>query len=208
MGCSRRPDFKNREDEDAHQTVSASDGFLRGELRAALRIGRHADSSDLATLKLALSRETPFLSLKALSYAAVEARCARDLIDCEDTRRGIFLYEVGGQAVGYVDARPVAGICAATLGSFELGVVSASGGQGIGRSLVAAAEEWLLGTGRQLVAINVAPGNVPAQRFYRKLGYALADPSSSEPFCHDGPVDELVMTKRLDLIPRPARRRS
>ena len=91
MGCSKCPDFQNREDEDAHQTVSASDGFLRGKLRAALRIGRHADASDLATLKLALSRETPFLSLEGLSPAAVEARCAHDLIDCEEARRGIFL---------------------------------------------------------------------------------------------------------------------
>lgn len=206
MGCSIRLDFQNLEEEDAHHEVSEPDVFLRGKLPAAARIGRHADSSDLATLKLALSSETPFLSLGRLSHATVEARCARDLIDCEEARRGIFLYDVGGQAVGYVDARPVAGICAATLGSFELGVVSAWSGQGIGRSLVAAAEEWLLGTGRQLVAINVAPGNVQAQRFHRKLGYALADPSSPEPFRHDGPVNEIVMTKRLDLIERPCRK--
>lgn len=208
MGSSKRLDFRDLENEGAHHKGSAPDVFLPGRPQAVPRIARHADSSDLAILKLALSSETPFLSLGRLSHATVEARCARDLIDCEEARRGIFLYELGGQAVGYVDARPVAGICAATLGSFELGVMSAWSGHGIGRQLVAAAEEWLLGTGRQLVAINVTPGNGQAQKFYQQLGYAVADPSSSEPLQHDGPVNEIVMTKRLDLIPRPCRKRS
>ncbi|MBN9015702.1 MAG: hypothetical protein J0H25_22320, partial [Rhizobiales bacterium] len=63
MGCSIRLDFQNLEEEDAHHEVSEPDVFLRGKLPTAARIGRHADSSDLATLKLALSSETPFLSL-------------------------------------------------------------------------------------------------------------------------------------------------
>jgi GNAT superfamily N-acetyltransferase len=55
---------------------------------------------------------------------------------------------------------------------FELFVVEAMRGKGIGRALIAACEDWAKGEGFPLVMIGVLSGNTGAARLYRKSGYS------------------------------------
>ena len=53
-------------------------------------------------------------------------------------------------------------------------VVTAAGaeGRGVGRALMAAAEEWSRSLGHRLLTLNVFDGNARARRLYAALGYA------------------------------------
>lgn len=53
----------------------------------------------------------------------------------------------------------------------ELAVAAEAEGLGIGRRLVAAAEEWARGRGFRLIALDTGAANARARGFYRHLGY-------------------------------------
>lgn len=55
---------------------------------------------------------------------------------------------------------------------FELFVVEAMRGKGIGRALIAACEDWARREGFPLVMIGVLSGNTGAARLYRNSGYS------------------------------------
>ena len=52
----------------------------------------------------------------------------------------------------------------------ELTVAADARGQGIGKLLMQAAREWVLSKGVQTIELHVWEANVPAQRFYERLG--------------------------------------
>jgi GNAT superfamily N-acetyltransferase len=54
----------------------------------------------------------------------------------------------------------------------ELFVAGALRGQGVGRALIAACEDWARGRGLHVMQIGVLPGNVRAHALYRREGYA------------------------------------
>lgn len=67
-------------------------------------------------------------------------------------------------------------------------------GQGLGKQLVAAVEDWALRQGMEAVRLAVVPGNGPAIALYRRVGYAETDwPGEVLP----GGDCELVMEKSL-----------
>jgi GNAT superfamily N-acetyltransferase len=52
-----------------------------------------------------------------------------------------------------------------------LAVAEGAEGHGVGRALMAAAEEWAREKGYRLLALEVFAGNTHAREFYRRLGY-------------------------------------
>ena len=52
-----------------------------------------------------------------------------------------------------------------------LAVAAEAEGQGVGRALMAAAEEWARSRGYRLLALEVFAANERARAFYRRLGY-------------------------------------
>lgn len=69
-------------------------------------------------------------------------------------------------------------------------------GHGIGRRLLAAAEQLLTDAGQDLIELHTMLGNEPAIGLYRSAGWEMTDGIVAND--HDGVVyDEHVMTKRL-----------
>ena len=58
---------------------------------------------------------------------------------------------------------------------YYLAVDPARRGQGIGRELMIAAEDWLRGHGCPKIQLMVRSGNVEAKGFYAALGYEVQD---------------------------------
>ncbi|MCQ8242366.1 GNAT family acetyltransferase [Rhizosaccharibacter radicis] len=67
---------------------------------------------------------------------------------------------------------------------YYVAVAPAARGQGVGRHLVAVAEQWLRARGTPKVQLMVRPANAAVAGFYHRLGYAEAP--------------RVVMAKRLD----------
>lgn len=66
----------------------------------------------------------------------------------------------------------------------ELYVVPAHRGRGIGRALLAAAEQLVRARGGQLLEINVDGDDVAARRFYERHGYRNSEPGTDEPLLY------------------------
>jgi ribosomal-protein-alanine N-acetyltransferase len=67
--------------------------------------------------------------------------------------------------------------------------------QGIGRQLMAAAEQRLAGSGHPAVRLQVAVDNTGARKFYRGLGY---HPAGRCPDYYPDGTDAVEMVKRID----------
>lgn len=57
----------------------------------------------------------------------------------------------------------------------ELVVSKAAEGAGVGRALVAAAEDWGRARGRKRVVVDTGAANIAARRFYAALGFDEED---------------------------------
>ena len=66
----------------------------------------------------------------------------------------------------------------------ELYVVPRLRGQGLGSSLLAAAEDTVRGRGGELLEINVDGDDVDARRFYERHGYANTEPGEDQPLLY------------------------
>lgn len=58
---------------------------------------------------------------------------------------------------------------------YYLAVRADERGQGLGRALMRACEEWVLGHGVPTLRLMVRTGNEPVLAFYARLGYELSD---------------------------------
>lgn len=89
--------------------------------------------------------------------------------------------------VGFVHAgtrRHWAGEVDAYVG--ELVVAEEVAGQGLGRQLMAVAEDWARGRGHTRLTLETGAGNGDARRFYERLGYV---------------TEEVVLTRDLTVPP-------
>jgi len=120
------------------------------------------------------------------SSTAVRAAVKRWVEDAVDSNGGesrvVFVAEEDGDVVGFVTAstrRHFAGDLDAYVG--ELVVDRRAEGRGVGRMLMAAAEEWGRTQGFAYITLDTGAANAHARAFYRALGYEEEDVKLTKP---------------------------
>jgi GNAT superfamily N-acetyltransferase len=106
------------------------------------------------------------------SYAAITERVAKKdgcFLIAEDTNGGA----LGWAAVHQDDNNVYVVAEERTYGHIaELYVTEDARGQGVGRALIAACEDWARQRGLKVMMLGVLPGNTHADRIYKRMGYA------------------------------------
>jgi ribosomal protein S18 acetylase RimI-like enzyme len=107
----------------------------------------------------------------------------REAVDSEVSEsRAIFVADEGGKVVGFVTTstrRHFAGDLDAYVG--ELVVDRRAERRGIGRMLMAAAEDWARKQGLAHISLDTGAANAHARAFYRALGYQEEDVKLTKP---------------------------
>ncbi len=148
-----------------------------------LRPAHPRDTAALARLKLATFRET-FVDEFKIPYPPGELALFEDAsyapaavaTELADAERATWVVEVGGRMVGYAqvgacklphpDVRPRAGEL------YQLYIEKAAQGTGVGKQLLAVAIQHLATTRPGPVWLGVWSGNLEAQGFYGRHGFA------------------------------------
>ncbi len=147
------------------------------------RLAHPRDTAALARLKLATFRET-FVDEFAIPYPPGELSLFEDASyapavvadELADTDRATWVVEANGRMVGYAQVGP----CklphpevrrdAGEL--YQLYIEKAAQGSGVGKQLLAVAVAHLADTRPGFVWLGVWSGNLQAQGFYRRHGFA------------------------------------
>lgn len=117
----------------------------------------------------------PWVDLDAMR-AAVEGWFGESLERHADGDRAVFVAEGGGRVVGFVTVSErvhFTGSREAYVG--ELVVAEESERRGVGRALMAAAEDWARGRGLARISLDTGAANADALGFYGALGYEEDD---------------------------------
>lgn len=98
---------------------------------------------------------------------------AEATVDATGPNEAVFVAESGGLRFGVVHVlESTSGLTGEPQGYVAtLAVTEAASGQGIGRALMEAAEDWCRGRGLSIVALDVFAQNNGARAFYDRLGY-------------------------------------
>jgi GNAT superfamily N-acetyltransferase len=99
-----------------------------------------------------------------------------DLVDTGSVRAGEVIFiatDPDGMRLGFIHLRPdVSGLTLEEQGYVNaLAVTAEAEGQGVGRALLAAGEDWARECGYHHLALETFGGNVHARAFYHRLGY-------------------------------------
>ena len=149
----------------------------------AIRQARPGDGPGLADLHLDTS--ATLRELDASRFKIPDADGMADWIDADLATMGeewICFAEEDGSIVGQVEAKlhpPLDSARYQTMSDLSrirgevnsLGVLSSHRRRGVGRALMAAAEEWLRGRGASLVVLDTFLGSPASVQFYDSIGY-------------------------------------
>ena len=100
----------------------------------------------------------------------------REAVEAHGERRAVLVAEEDGEVAGFVTTstrRHFAGDLDAYVG--ELVVARRAEGRGVGRRLMAAAEEWARAQGLARISLDTGARNARARAFYAALGYEDED---------------------------------
>lgn len=175
---------------------------------SALKI-RETSPVDAAAIMALLDRihgETPFMLYEPGELnVSVDVYAARMSEGIGKARWFMLLAEDGGIPVGFINGfRGNARRTAHVLG-VGLGILRSHWGKGIGRSLLAAAEDWARRHGIGRLELSVQPTNRRAMALYEKFGYHREGTKRNSQLIDGRFVDEHLMAKLLaDGGPSPA----
>lgn len=99
-----------------------------------------------------------------------------------DSGQAVFIAEVDGQVVGFVSVAERTHFTGVTDGYVgELVTAAQWGRRGVGRLLMARAEEWARARGLAHLTLETGAANYAAQAFYTALGYVTEDVRLTKP---------------------------
>lgn len=98
-------------------------------------------------------------------------RVLRDAIERPQPDDVVLIAEEDGERAGFLYAVTERDFFTRERYAHVSEVVVARSGAGVGARLMEAAEAWAKARGYRIVTLNVVEENVPAQRFYARLGY-------------------------------------
>lgn len=153
---------------------------MAAELGAAAIVVRPALPEDRDVLvELDVASAAHHVGLDPDLYRMPEPDAVADFLDRRlvNPNREVLVAVVGGAVVGMVDVTidedPDPGSIIRPVPTADLGISVLEGwrGRGVGRALMAAAEQSARARGAERIVLDMAAANVGALRFYRSLGY-------------------------------------
>lgn len=110
----------------------------------------------------------------------------------------MFVVEQEGQLVGYLGAMGGAFRRSHHSVYIFLGLLEAYTGQGLGRRLLEAAEQWARARGLHRLELTVMPHNVRGLSLYQKMGFVIEGTKKHALLVDGTYVDEICMAKLLE----------
>jgi len=164
----------------------------------SVRIARPIDAPALIQLQRQIATETTFMLLEPGEVPSNPKGLAAHLADIEKRNNTAwFVAERGGETVGYLGADGGRLARNRACARIFLGVVKACWGQGVGRALFQAVEDWARGQGLRRLDLTVQTGNARGRALYERLGYEVEGRMRQSLLVDGEPVDELLMSKLL-----------
>lgn len=112
------------------------------------------------------------ITAEGLGYNCAPEVIARNIAALDRTHARLFVAEVDGDVVGFVEPQVYEAVYFAPLVNIlGLAVRSSCRGLGIGKALMEAAEHWAKEIGASGVRLNSGAARTNAHGFYRHIGY-------------------------------------
>lgn len=112
------------------------------------------------------------ITAEGLGYDCAPEMIARNIAALDRSHARLFVAEIDGVAVGFVEPQVYEAVYFATLVNIlGLAVRESCRGQGIGKALMDAAENWAKEIGATGVRLNSGATRTNAHDFYRHIGY-------------------------------------
>lgn len=166
---------------------------------ADLRTIRESDAEQFLSLCRQLDEETHFMMLepgeRATTLAEQRERIQRILAQANQT---ILVAEAEGRLVGYI---------AGLGGDYQrnrrtvhivIGILQSYSGQGIGKRLFQALEDWAVEQGIHRLELVVMTHNQRGIALYQRMGYQVEGVKRDDLFVDGGFIDQYMMAKLLD----------
>ncbi|MGJ4728999.1 GNAT family N-acetyltransferase [Luteimonas sp. SDU101] len=109
------------------------------------------------------------------AIVAVDIQTVANAIEQRDTEVEVLVAEDESGIVGFVHVRTVIDYYTqAPIGHVsDIVVAEGTEGRGVGRALIAAAQDWACGKGYRMMQLYVLPENVSARALYERMGYRV-----------------------------------
>jgi GNAT superfamily N-acetyltransferase len=112
------------------------------------------------------------ITAEGLGYDCTLEVVARNIAALDRTHARLFVAEIDGSVVGFVEPQVYEAVYFATLVNIlGLAVRESHRGTGIGKALMEAAENWAKEIGAKGVRLNSGATRTNAHGFYRHIGY-------------------------------------
>jgi RimJ/RimL family protein N-acetyltransferase len=163
-----------------------------------IRAITEADIPAYYELSLKLDEETPFRLYEAGERPYDPGLFFRETTDfLRNPRSNIFVGEKDERLVGYLQAIGRSARRIRHVVSINIAILQAYTGQGLGRRLFGAMEEWARRTGIIRLDLSVMVNNISAQKLYQKLGFVREGTKRGSMFVDGEYIDEYYMCKWL-----------
>ncbi len=165
---------------------------------AELRTIQEQDAEQYLALCRQLDEETHFMLLETGERTTtVEEQRERIRTILASANKTIIVAEVEGKLVGYI-----AGIGGDYRRNWKtvhivIGVLQEYSGQGIGKRLFLALEEWSVRQGIHRLELNVMTHNQRGISLYQRMGYQVEGVKRDDLFVDGGYIDQYFMAKLL-----------
>ena len=112
------------------------------------------------------------ITAEGLGYECAPEIIAKNIAALDQTHAKLFVAECSGEVVGFVEPQVYEAVYFAPLVNIlGLAVRESQRGQGIGRALMDAAEQWARKIGATGIRLNSGSTRTNAHGFYRHIGY-------------------------------------
>jgi RimJ/RimL family protein N-acetyltransferase len=171
---------------------------LKGVEMADLRTIREEDAEQFLSLCLQLDEETHFMMLEpGERTTTVEQQRGRIRQVLERSNQTILVAEADGRLVGYLAGLGGEYRRNAKTVHIVIGVLQSYSGQGIGKRLFQALEEWALERGLHRLELTVMTHNQRGIALYQRMGYQVEGVKRDDLFIDGGYIDQYMMAKLL-----------
>lgn len=166
---------------------------------ADLRTIREEDAQQFLRLCRQLDEETHFMMFepgeRTTTLAQQRERFRRVLAQANQT---ILVAEDAGQLVGYISG--LGGDCRRNWKTVQIviGILQSYSGQGIGKRMFQAIEEWAVTQGLHRLELTVMAHNQRGIALYQRMGFQVEGVKRDDLFVDGGFVDQYMMAKLLD----------